>query len=94
MKKVVVLAAALSAVAFGCSSDSYSRDDAIKDLMEEGDFTREQAECVVDGAEKEFGIETLNSKRDPTAEEEEAMMAITFECMGLGDLVGGDDSEE
>lgn len=94
MKKVVVLAAALSALAFGCSSDSYGRDDAIKDLKEEGGLSQEQAECVVDGAEKEFGIETLNSKRDPTAEEEEAMGTIMLECMGLDDLGGEDASEE
>lgn len=84
VKKVVVLAAALSALAFGCSSDSYGRDDAIKDLKEEGGLSQEQAECVVDDMEKEFGIEKLKSDADPTDEEMETITEITLSCMGLG----------
>lgn len=84
VKRTVVLAGLLSVSAFGCSSDSYGREDAIKDLKEKGGLSQDQAECVVDDLEKEFGVEKLKSDADPTDEEMAKITEITMGCMGLG----------
>ncbi len=78
------IAAVLATMAFGiaaCGSD-YDRDQAIEDLEEAG-MTNEQAVCIVDKAEDEFGIEKLESTDDLTEEDEAAIMEITTACMGL-----------
>jgi hypothetical protein len=48
------------------------------------------AECIADGAIDEFGLDTMNERRDMTAEEEAALEEIVTGCMGAGAL-GGDE---
>ncbi len=81
--KLAVGALALMAGLGACGGDSYNRDDAIKQLTDEG-ISESVATCIVDAVEDEFGIDTLNSEREPTAEEETKIGEISLGCMGEG----------
>jgi hypothetical protein len=81
--KLAAGALALMAGLGACGGDSYNRDDAIEQLTDEG-VTKEVATCIVDAVEDEFGIETLNANREPTAEEEAKIGEISLGCMTEG----------
>ncbi len=81
--KLAVGALALMAGLGACGGDSYNRDDAIKQLTDEG-ISESVATCIVDAVEDEFGIDTLNSEREPTAEEEAKIGEISLGGMGEG----------
>jgi hypothetical protein len=81
--KLIVGTFALAIGLGACGGDDYNRDDAIKQLKDEG-ISDEAAVCIVDAVEDEFGIETLNENRDPTAEEEAKIGEIALGCMSEG----------
>jgi polyhydroxyalkanoate synthesis regulator phasin len=89
MKRVLsIVGIALAATMFlaGCSSDSYNREEAIDDLVNDGGMTEEQAVCIVDAVEDEFGIETLNANREPTPEEDLRISELALDCLDFGDI--------
>lgn len=91
MRKLSALALAASLV-FGlaaCSDDSssFNKDDAVQQLMDEGGLTEEQATCIVDAVEDEFGVDKLESQDELTDEDATKLGEITLDCLG-GDLGG------
>jgi hypothetical protein len=79
----------LGVVLAGCSDDSANRDEAVE-AAEAAGFTREQAECFVDGIIDEFGDDRLEELGDPNAEPEDItpeegqkITEIAGECLGL-----------
>jgi hypothetical protein len=88
-RMVAVVAVAGASLLGACSDEVGSREDVVKLFTDEG-LDQELAECIADGAIDEFGLETMNERRDMTAEEEAALEVIVTGCMGAGDL-GGDE---
>lgn len=80
-KGPVVLAVLLGLSA--CSA-SYSREDTIQDLVDEG-LDETTATCVVDGMEEQIGEDRLDDRGDPTEEEIAVITDITTDC-----LLGGE----
>ncbi len=76
-KAPVVLAVLLGLSA--CSA-SYSREDTIQDLVDEG-LDEATATCVVDGMEEQIGEDRLSDRGDPTEEELAVITGITTECL-------------
>lgn len=67
----------------------YTRDDAVKDLTEEGGISEEMANCIMDAVEE--GGYTANDMTDGNIEDNPEVMDIvaeaTFDCITLDDLV-------
>ncbi|MCP5025836.1 MAG: hypothetical protein GY929_06085 [Actinomycetia bacterium] len=78
--RVVAGVAGLSLLLAACGGSSYSREEAVADLVAEG-ADQELAECIVDKVEEEFGIEKLESSDDVTAEDEAKLAEIGAECV-------------
>ncbi|MCP3911379.1 MAG: hypothetical protein GY713_10530 [Actinomycetia bacterium] len=77
--RVLAGVAGLSLLLAACGGSSYSREDAIADLVAD-DIDQEMAECIVDEVEDEFGIEKLESSDDVTEEDEAKLLEIFTEC--------------
>ena len=90
MRKIALTVAALATLgltAAGCSS-TYSRDETIDNLVEDGGLTREEATCVVDKLEDEVGTdkldEVVNDDPDnPPADVAEAFTNAYIDCLGF-----------
>ena len=73
-------ALAAGALVLSACSDSFDRDAEVEELVESG-LTQAQAECIVDTLVDRLGEDTLNERRDPTAEEEAIVFEITGDCV-------------
>lgn len=80
MKKITTALMALSFLLLSACGSSYDREDFVSELME-SDIDRPTAECVADGVEAQIGEDRLNDRGDLTAEENEILVDITFECV-------------
>jgi len=79
MNKAIAVVAGLAMLLAACGS-SFSREDAIADLIE-GGLEQSVAECVVDGIEDEFSIEKLESTGDLSTEDEAILIEISTACI-------------
>ena len=83
--KFVAVAACAGLVATACGG-SYDRQEFLDELIE-GGLDETTATCIVDATEAEFGEDRLAERGDLTAEEEDQLTTITFDCVA-GDLGG------
>ncbi len=95
MRKFALAAAALlgaAVITSGCSS-TYSREETIDNLMEDGGLTEEQATCVVDELEDAVGTDKLDEAvdKDPEELDPEVQDALTT---AFSDCVFGDFTED
>jgi len=79
MNKAIAMVAGLAMLLAACGS-SFSREDAIADLIESG-LDQTVAECVVDGIEDKFSIEKLESTDDLSSEDEAILIEISTACI-------------
>ena len=88
MRKLAFIAVAaftIGLAATGCSS-TYSRDETIDNLVEEG-LTEEQANCVVDTLEDEVGTDELDKavnqddSEDLSPEIQAALTTAVSDCV-------------
>ena len=88
MRKLAFIAVAaftIGLAATGCSN-TYSRDETIDNLVEEG-LTEEQANCVVDTLEDEVGTEELDKavnqddSEDLSPEIQAALTTAVSDCV-------------
>ena len=75
-----ILVAAGLTVLSACG-DTYDREELIDELVTEQGIDATTATCIVDGMEDQIGVDRLNDRGDPTAEEEQLIIDITTECV-------------
>jgi len=71
---------AFAGIAAACGS-AYDREEFISELVTESGVTEAQATCMADGMEDQIGVDRLNDRGNPTAEEESLMGDIALECV-------------
>jgi len=74
---------AIAALLGACGS-SYDREEFISELQTDAGITTEQATCVVDTLEEEWGTDRLDDRGDLTAEEETRLGEVAVACLTGG----------
>ncbi len=70
---------AFAGLAAACSA-SYDRAEFIDEMVTESGLDEAVATCVADGVESQIGEDRLNDRGDLTAEEQEILTSIVFDC--------------
>lgn len=78
--RLLAVVLAFGSVAAACG-DSYDRQELIDELVTDTGITEEQATCMADGMEEQIGVDRLNDRGNPTAEEEQVMADIAIDCL-------------
>ncbi len=74
---------AFAGLAAGCSA-SYDRAEFIDEMVTESGLSEAVATCVADGVEAELGLDRLDDRGDLTAEEQEIVTTVAFDCALAG----------
>lgn len=75
---------AFAGLAAACSA-SYDRAEFIDQIMEDSGLDEAVATCIADGVEAQIPEDRLNSSGDDlTAEEQEIVTSVAFECALAG----------
>lgn len=87
----IVVAGALTAAA--CASDSFDRDAAIQQVVDEGGgaVRADQAACYVDRVRDELGTASLRPDASSTPEQTARLTSISVDCIGATAL-GNDEA--
>ena len=77
--RLLAVVLAFAGLAASCSA-SYDRAEFIDEMVTESGLDEAVATCVADGVESQIGEDRLNDRGDLTAEEQEILTSIVFDC--------------